>query len=198
MGDRAGLFGRGTSGEGCDAESLVLPGVQQQLLDRLIQTGVPVVVVLLTVRPYAVGSAVEDAAAIVQGFFPGEEGGPAVAGILSGRINPSGRLRVSIPAKPGAQPSTYLASRLAKASGVSNIDPSAAYPFGYGLSYTTFEWSGLVLDGPSTVAVDGTGKASTVPAVEPVSLDMDSVTGNVTVEEVRKNIDTGLADETQR
>ncbi len=160
LGDRAGLFGRGTSGEGCDVESLVLPGVQQQLLDRLIETGVPVVLVLLTGRPYALGSAVEDAAAIVQAFFPGEEGGPAVARILSGSINPSGRLPVSIPARPGAQPSTYLAAPLAQASSVSNIDPAAAFPFGHGLSYTTFEWSGLELEGPSTVAVDGAAEAS--------------------------------------
>ncbi|WP_259460358.1 glycoside hydrolase family 3 C-terminal domain-containing protein [Pseudarthrobacter phenanthrenivorans] len=159
LGDRAGLFGRGTSGEGCDAESLVLPGVQQQLLDLLIGTGKPVVLVLLTGRPYAVGSAVEDAAAIVQAFFPGEEGGPAVAGILSGRVNPSGRLPVSIPARPGAQPSTYLASRLAKASSVSNIDPAAAYPFGHGLSYTTFEWGELTLDGPAAIPVDGEATA---------------------------------------
>lgn len=159
LGDRAGLFGRGTSGEGCDAESLVLPGVQQQLLDLLIGTGKPVVLVLLTGRPYAVGSAVEDAAAIVQAFFPGEEGGPAVAGILSGRVNPSGRLPVSIPARPGAQPSTYLASRLAKASSVSNIDPAAAYPFGHGLSYTTFEWGELTLAGPAAIPVDGEATA---------------------------------------
>ncbi|MDQ0693236.1 glycoside hydrolase family 3 N-terminal domain-containing protein [Arthrobacter sp. W4I7] len=160
LGDRAGLFGRGTSGEGCDVESLVLPGAQQQLLDRLIETGVPVVLVLLTGRPYAVGSAVENAAAIVQAFFPGEEGGPAVAKILSGSVNPSGRLPVSIPARPGAQPSTYLAPPLAQASSVSNIDPAAAFPFGHGLSYTTFQWGGLALEGASTVAVDGAAKAS--------------------------------------
>lgn len=160
LGDRAGLFGRGTSGEGCDVETLVLPGVQQQLLDRLIETGKPVVLVLLTGRPYAVGRAVEDAAAIVQAFFPGEEGGPAVARILSGSVNPSGRLPVSIPARPGAQPSTYLAAPLAQASSVSNIDPAAAYPFGHGLSYTTFEWSGLELEGPATVPVDGAAQAS--------------------------------------
>lgn len=159
LGDRAGLFGRGTSGEGCDVESLVLPGVQQQLLDRLIETGVPVVLVLLTGRPYAVGSAVEEAAAIVQAFFPGEEGGPAVARILSGSVNPSGRLPVSIPARPGAQPSTYLAAPLAQASGVSNIDPAAAYPFGHGLSYTAFEWSDVAVNGPSTVGVDGEAEA---------------------------------------
>ncbi|MHA7217725.1 beta-xylosidase/alpha-l-arabinosidase [Arthrobacter sp. MDT1-48-3] len=142
LGDRAGLFGRGTSGEGCDAESLALPGVQQQLLDELLATGKPVVVVLLTGRPYALGSAITDAAAIVQGFFPGEEGAAAVAGVLSGRINPAGRLPVSIPGTPGAQPSTYLAAPLAQSNGVSNIDPTAAFAFGHGLGYTEFQWQG--------------------------------------------------------
>ena len=142
LGDRAGLFGRGTSGEGCDAESLDLPGVQQQLLEHLLATGKPVVVVLLTGRPYALGSAATDAAAIVQGFFPGEEGAGAVAGVLSGRLNPAGRLPVSIPGSPGAQPSTYLAAPLAQSSGVSNIDPTAAFPFGHGLGYTHFTWTG--------------------------------------------------------
>ncbi|WP_323959326.1 glycosyl hydrolase [Arthrobacter sp. JZ12] len=143
LGDRAGLFGRGTSGEGCDVESLTLPGVQQQLLDELLATGKPVVVVLLTGRPYALGAAATEAAAVVQGFFPGEEGAAAVAGVLSGRINPGGRLPVSIPATPGAQPSTYLAAPLAHANGVSNIDPTAAFRFGHGLSYTDFTWLNL-------------------------------------------------------
>lgn len=154
LGDRAGLFGRGTSGEGCDAESLVLPGVQQELLEELLATGKPVVVVLLTGRPYALGAAATESAAIVQGFFPGEEGASAVAGVLSGRINPGGRLPVSIPANPGAQPSTYLAAPLAQVNGVSNIDPTAAFPFGHGLSYTRFDWTDLDVDA-GTVPVGG-------------------------------------------
>ncbi|MEG9249362.1 glycoside hydrolase family 3 N-terminal domain-containing protein [Arthrobacter sp. Soc17.1.1.1] len=154
LGDRAGLFGRGTSGEGCDAESLDLPGVQQQLLEGLLATGKPVVVVLLTGRPYALGTAAGEAAAIVQGFFPGEEGAGAVAGVLSGRINPAGRLPVSIPGSPGAQPSTYLAAPLAQSSGVSNIDPTAAFPFGHGLGYTHFEWSDAASTADS-IATDG-------------------------------------------
>jgi beta-xylosidase len=141
LGDRAGLFGRGTSGEGCDAESLELPGAQQQLLDAVLATGTPTVVTLLSGRPYALGSAPTDAAAIVQTFFPGEEGAGAIAGVLSGRVNPSGRLPVSVPTNPGAQPSTYLAATLARRSGVSNIDPTAAFPFGHGIGYSTFEWS---------------------------------------------------------
>ncbi|MGW2338614.1 beta-xylosidase/alpha-l-arabinosidase [Streptomyces sp. NPDC001685] len=152
LGDRAGLFGRGTSGEGCDAESLALPGAQQQLLDALLDSGTPVVTVLLAGRPYALGRAVAESAAIVQSFFPGEEGTRAIAGVLSGRTNPSGRLPVSVPRGAGAQPSTYLGARLAQASEVSNIDPTPAFGFGHGLSYTTFAWGDLAV---------GTGQAPT-------------------------------------
>ncbi|MFF5340078.1 glycoside hydrolase family 3 N-terminal domain-containing protein [Streptomyces althioticus] len=146
LGDRAGLFGRGTSGEGCDAESLALPGAQQQLLDALLDSGTPVVTVLLTGRPYALGRAVEDSAAIVQSFFPGVAGTRAIAGVLSGRTNPSGRLPVSVPRTSGSQPTTYLGARLAQASEVSNIDPTPAFGFGHGLTYTTFAWSDLTVD----------------------------------------------------
>ncbi|MFK8908133.1 beta-glucosidase [Streptomyces sp. YS-3] len=150
LGDRAGLFGRGTSGEGCDAASLELPGRQRELLDALLDRGTPVVVTLLAGRPYALGRAVSEAAAILQCFFPGEAGTQAVAGVLSGRVNPSGRLPVSIPAHPCVQPSTYLAARLAHASEVSSTDPTAAYGFGHGLGYTEFTWSGLAVETAET------------------------------------------------
>jgi len=146
VGDRAGLFGRGTSGEGCDAEDLRLPGVQAELLDALLETGTPVVVVLLTGRPYALGEVAGRAAAIVQAFFPGQRGGQAVAEVLAGATNPSGRLPVSVPARPGGQPGTYLAEPLARRTGVSSVDPTPAYPFGHGLSYTTFAWDDARLD----------------------------------------------------
>ncbi|MER7728715.1 glycoside hydrolase family 3 N-terminal domain-containing protein [Streptomyces sp. NPDC096323] len=140
LGDRAGLFGRGTSGEGCDAADLSLPGVQGELLDALLATGTPVVLVLLTGRPYGLGRWADRTAAVVQAFFPGEEGGPALAGVLSGRVNPSGRLPVSVPQGPGGQPWTYLQPPLGLVSGVSNLDPTPLYAFGHGLSYTTFDW----------------------------------------------------------
>ncbi|MGV9347361.1 beta-xylosidase/alpha-l-arabinosidase [Streptomyces spiralis] len=146
LGDRAGLFGRGTSGEGCDAESLDLPGAQQHLVDALLDLETPVITVLLAGRPYALGRAVTESAAVVQSFFPGEEGTHAIAGVLSGRINPSGRLPVSVPRGPGSQPTTYLGARLAHASEVSNVDPTPAFAFGHGLSYTQFDWSDLTMD----------------------------------------------------
>ncbi|MGC5167482.1 glycoside hydrolase family 3 N-terminal domain-containing protein [Luteimicrobium sp. DT211] len=154
VGDRAGLFGRGTSGEGCDAEDLRLPGVQAELLDALLATGTPVVVVLLTGRPYALGEVAGRAAAIVQGFFPGQRGGQAVAEVLAGETNPSGRLPVSVPAHPGGQPGTYLAEPLARRTGVSSVDPTPLYPFGHGLSYTRFAWDDAHLD-DATWATDG-------------------------------------------
>ena len=155
LGDRAGLFGRGTSGEGCDAETLDLPGAQAALLEAALDAGTPTVLTLLAGRPYTLGTAPERAAGIVQAFFPGEEGTRALAAILGGRVNPSGRLPVSVPATPGAQPSTYLASTLARRSGVSNIDPTARYPFGYGLGYTSFAWSDLRVEA-ADVTTDGT------------------------------------------
>jgi len=155
LGDRAGLFGRGTSGEGCDAESLALPGAQQALVDAVLDAGTPAVLALLAGRPYALGRAASESAGIVQAFFAGEEGAGAIAGVLSGRVNPSGRLPVSIPATPFAQPTTYLAPPLARASDVSNVDPTAAFPFGHGLGYSAFEWTSFA-GVEASIRTDGT------------------------------------------
>lgn len=140
LGDQAGLFGRGTSGEGCDAADLRLPGEQQALLEAVLATGIPVVLLLLAGRPYALGDFAERCAAIVQAFFPGQLGGQAVAEVLTGAVNPSGRLPVGIPRHCGAQPTTYLAPPLGLQNEVSNIDPTPLYPFGHGLSYGQLTW----------------------------------------------------------
>jgi len=153
MGDQAGLFGRGTSGEGCDTDSLELPGVQRELVEAVLDTGTPVVLVLLTGRPYAVGWALERCAAVVQAFFPGEEGAAAIAGVLSGRVNPSGRLPVSIPRHTGSQPYSYLHPRLGGDTDVTNLSSAPPLTFGEGLSYTSFAYDGLVVDDAAT---DGT------------------------------------------
>ena len=159
VGDEAGLFGHGTSGEGCDVDELKLPGAQERLLHALADTGVPVIAVLVTGRPYAIGGVLGRLAAVVQAFFPGEEGGPAIAGILTGRVNPSGKLPVEIPRDPGAQPSTYLRSRNAAQHTGSTVDPTPLFAFGHGLSYTTFEYAGLALSADE-VATDGTVEVS--------------------------------------
>src|ERR1700685_2817930 len=107
-GDQAGPFGPGTSGEGCDVSDLRLPGVQEDLLRVLVAAGKPVVLVLVTGRPYAIGPLADQLAAAVQAFFPGEEGGRAIAGVLSGRMVPSGRRPVEVPRLSGAQLSAAL------------------------------------------------------------------------------------------
>jgi beta-xylosidase len=147
VGDSAGLFGMGTSGEGCDAADLNLPGSQGELVRALLATSTPVVLLVMSGRPYALGEYSAGAAAVVQAFFPGEEGGPAAAGVLSGRINPSGRLPIAIPHGPGGQPAPYLTSAMGQKTGVSSVDPTPVYPFGYGLSYTGFAWEDVRVDG---------------------------------------------------
>jgi len=159
VGDEAGLFGRGTSGEGCDVTDLRLPGVQEDLLHALANTGTPVVAVLVTGRPYAIGGVADRLAAVVQGFFPGEEGGRAIADVLTGRVVPSGKLPAEMPGSAGAQPSTYLRSRTAARHSGSSVDPTPLFAFGHGLSYTTFGYSDLVLSADK-VPTDGTVEIS--------------------------------------
>ncbi len=161
VGDHAGLFGRGTVGEGNDAESLELPGVQRALVEAVVATGTPVVMVVLSGRPYAIGWALDASAgsgpsagrapaAVLQAFFPGEEGGPALAGVLAGTVNPSGRLPVSLPRAAGAQPYSYLHPVLGGPSDVTSTDPTPLRPFGFGLSYTSFAYTDLQVDADVT------------------------------------------------
>lgn len=149
VGDQAGLFGRGTVGEGNDSESLELPGVQRELVEAIVATGTPVVMIAVTGRPYSIGWALdgtERPAAVVQAFFPGEEGAGALSGVLTGRVNPSGRLPVSLPRSAGAQPYSYLHPRLGGPSDVTATDATPVRPFGFGLSYAEFAYEHLVAD----------------------------------------------------
>ncbi|GAA1598450.1 glycoside hydrolase family 3 N-terminal domain-containing protein [Kribbella hippodromi] len=156
VGDLSGLFGHGTSGEGCDAEDLRLPGVQGELLHALLDTGKPVVVVVVSGRPYALGEFADRVAGLVQAFIPGQEGAAAIAGVLSGRIVPSGKLPVQIPRQVGGQPGTYLQPALGsvESAGISGLETRPLYPFGYGGSYTTFDVGELRLS-TDEIAVDG-------------------------------------------
>ncbi|WP_375231884.1 beta-glucosidase [Curtobacterium sp. MCPF17_003] len=162
VGDQAGLFGRGTVGEGNDTESLDLPGVQRELVEAVVATGTPTVMVLLTGRPYAIGWALDGdqprPAAVVQAFFPGEGGGLAIADLLTGVASPSGRLPLSLPRSAGAQPFTYLHPRLGGPSDVTAADSTPVRPFGFGLGYTDFAYDELVVD--QDVRSDGVFTAS--------------------------------------
>ncbi|MFE1645978.1 glycoside hydrolase family 3 N-terminal domain-containing protein [Microbacterium sp. P01] len=152
VGDRAGLFGRGTVGEGNDVESLELPGVQRELIEAVVATGTPVVLVALSGRPYAIGWALDGdgaVAAALQSFFPGEEGGSALAGIISGRLSPSGHLPVSLPRSAGAQPFSYLHPLLGGPTEITSADSTPVRPFGHGLTYTSFVHSDLRTDAAS-------------------------------------------------
>ncbi|WP_396599316.1 beta-glucosidase [Frigoribacterium sp. R86507] len=189
VGDRAGLFGRGTVGEGNDVESLELPGVQRELVEAVVATGTPTVMVVLSGRPYAIGWAVSGAgapAAVVQAFFPGEEGGAAVAGVLTGSVEPSGHLPVSLPRSAGAQPFSYLHPVLGGPSEVTSADSTPVLPFGHGLSYTSWRRSDLVVDsaevpaGGSFVASVTVANTGDRPGTDLVQLYAHDVVGSVT------------------
>src|SRR5690606_36887605 len=157
VGDQAGLFGRGTVGEGNDVESLDLPGVQRELVERLVATGTPVVMVLLTGRPYAIDWARESdtsPAAVLQAFFPGEAGGTAIAEVITGAVSPSGRMPVSLPRSSGSQPYSYLHPVLGGPSDVTSTDPTPLRPFGFGLSYSTFAYEDLEVSTDATTDGD--------------------------------------------
>jgi len=147
VGDRAGLFGEGTSGEGNDVEDLRLPGAQQDLLDFCLESKTPCVVISVSGRPYYLGPNIDSAAAVVQAFMPGQEGANALLDVLTGVVSPSGRLPVQILDTTSGQPSTYLEPKYGMSGlGMSPVDAIVKYPFGHGLSYTTFEYSNFGID----------------------------------------------------
>lgn len=153
VGDLAGLFQSGTVGEGSDTDSLNLPGVQQQLLDALVATGKPVVVVMTGGRPYTLQGLEDKVAALMMAWAPGQEGGWAIADVLTGRAESQGRLVVSVPKSAGAMP--YYYNHKLKSGGTPfAFHFGSRYPFGYGKSWTQFQWSTLRLLTPE-VAIDG-------------------------------------------
>ena len=122
-------------GENRDRQSLRLPGKQEQFVEELLQTGKPVVLVIFGGRAQVVAGLAERCAAVVQAWYPGEEGGNAVADILYGKVSPSAKLSVSYPNTEINEPICYNNS--------TSQDPRIQWPFGYGMSYTTFEYSNL-------------------------------------------------------
>lgn len=144
VGDLAGLFQSGTVGEGSDTDTLNLPGVQQQLLAAVVETGVPTIVVMTSGRPYSLQGLENRLAGFLMAWQAGQEGGYAIADVLTGRQSPGGRLVVSVPQNVGAMP--YFYNHKMKSSGTPvafHFPPR--YAFGYGLSYSTFRLSALSL-----------------------------------------------------
>lgn len=152
LGDLAGLFQTGTIGEGCDTDTLDLPGVQQQLLEAVVATGTPTVVVLNSGRPYSLGGLEDRVAAYLMAYAGGQEGGTAIAEVLAGIVGPSGRLTVSVPKNAGALPYSY--NHKLKSGGTPiALHFGSRYPFGHGLGYTRFEYRNLHL-GSSRVPIE--------------------------------------------
>jgi beta-glucosidase len=151
----------GTDGEAYDAATLELTGLQEELVQAVHATGTPTVVVLINGRPLALRWIAGHVPAIVEPWLCGEEGGNAVADVLFGDYNPSGRLPITIPRHAGQLPVyyNYPPSKeywLKNAWGKPYVDlnPEPLYEFGHGLSYTTFEYGNLTLE-PSSVDAGG-------------------------------------------
>jgi beta-glucosidase len=152
-------------GENRDRQGLRLPGKQEQYVEELLATGKPVVLIMFGGRAQVVAGIAERCAAVIQAWYPGEEGGNAVADILYGNVSPSAKLSVSYPNEEVYEPLCYNYS--------AELDSRVAWPFGYGLSYTTFEYANLAMN---------TEAATTDEAIT-LSFDVKN-TGEVAADEV--------------
>ena len=152
-------------GENRDRQGLRLPGKQEQYVEELLATGKPVVLIMFGGRAQVVAGIAERCAAVIQAWYPGEEGGNAVADILYGNVSPSAKLSVSYPNDEVYEPLCYNYS--------AELDSRVAWPFGYGLSYTTFEYANLAMN---------TEAATTDEAIT-LSFDVKN-TGEVAADEV--------------
>ncbi|WP_407361397.1 glycoside hydrolase family 3 N-terminal domain-containing protein [Microbacterium sp. LBN7] len=150
VGDRIELVGEGRS-----TATLELIGGQNALLDAVIATGKPVVVVLLASKPLVLPASVQQAAAVIWAANPGMQGGRALAEIISGAVEPSGRLPISFARHVGQQPTYYNQIRGQHGDRYADLTQSPAWAFGEGRSYTTVEYSDLALESPA-LAVDDT------------------------------------------
>lgn len=158
MGDKSGLTPDCTSGEFRDCADLRLPGVQEELVRAIYETGTPVVVVLITGRPYAISWIAEHVPAIVEAWLPGEEGGHAVADVLFGDYNPGGKLPITFPRAVGQVPIFYShkpsGGRSFLYGDYVSLSAKPLFPFGHGLSYTRFELENLQIT-PNSVNTEG-------------------------------------------
>lgn len=148
-----------TSGENIDRMSIDLMGVQDMLVEQIRQTGVPTVVILVGGRPLSINNIAAKIPAIIQAWEPGNEGGTAIANILTGKVNPSAKLPVSIPRHSGQTLMIYNHKPSQYFHPYKDGPSTPLYPFGFGLSYTTFSYDKLTLD-KNEIAPDGSVNVS--------------------------------------
>jgi len=153
---------RSTDGEGSDVASLDLTGVQEDLIKAVYETGTPTIVVLVNGRPLSTRWTAEHVPVVVEAWLPGERGGEAVAEVLFGDCNPSGRLAITVPRHSGQLPAYYnykpsKAVRIEES--YADMPATPLYPFGYGLSYTSFDYSNLRI-APSQIHHEGNARVS--------------------------------------
>ncbi len=137
---RYSAFGR-TCGENCDRDNLDLPGMQQQLLEAVAASGRPTVVVLMSGRALSVGWAKDNANAILNAWEPGQMGGQAIAEVLTGQVNPSGKLPVTVPRNVGQVQTVYNHKHSQYSRQFATSGTGALWPFGFGLGYSSFTYS---------------------------------------------------------
>ncbi|MEY2436395.1 MAG: hypothetical protein QOF97_1231 [Acidimicrobiaceae bacterium] len=154
VGGESGLMPHSTVGEARDASDLGLTGLQQELVESVVATGTPTVVVVIGGRVFALPWIAEHVPAVVQAWLPGEEGGNAIADVLLGAANPSGRLPVSLPRSVGQVPVHHghrAGGGRSQFHGEYTDSPTTPlFCFGHGLSYTTFEYGPLVVESATT------------------------------------------------
>ena len=147
MGDKSGLTEDCTSGEFRDRATFDLPGVQEELVRAVLDTGTPVVLVLVSGRPSGSARLHEHCSAVVMAWLPGEEGAGAIVDVLTGEANPGGKLPITYPRAVGQVPVFYAhklsGGRSHPTGDYADLSAEPLYPFGHGLSYTTFELSGV-------------------------------------------------------
>jgi beta-glucosidase len=190
VGESSGMVPGYTNGEFHDRAELHLPGAQEALIAALAQTGTPLVLVLVTGRPPVLTAAATHAAAILLAWLPGEEGGPAIADALFGQVNPGGKLPISLPRSVGQVPVYYNhktgGGRSFPYGDYWDLPAGPLYPFGHGLSYTSFELANLAVT-----------PATTTPAGEViVSVEVENVgtrAGDAVVQLYARDVVASLA-----
>jgi beta-glucosidase len=148
-------------GEFRDRAWLSLPGRQEELIAAVAETGTPVTVVLIGGSAITMSRWIDRVGAVVMAWYPGEQGGHGVADVLFGSLNPSGRLPITFPIEEGQLPLVYNHKPTGRGDDYVDLTGHPLFPFGFGLSYTTFEYDSLRIE-PDTIGVSDTARVSFV------------------------------------